>query len=78
MIYSFAFDDFSKTGRVGPVTQDERLRLIAIYAPYLVIPIFIILTMLVSNNYTYGHGAPKGAADAKSTQSKKKSHYKSH
>uniref|UniRef100_UPI00398F0481 sigma intracellular receptor 2 n=1 Tax=Pristiophorus japonicus TaxID=55135 RepID=UPI00398F0481 len=45
------FNDFSKSTYPGPNTLSERLSLLAIYAPYLLIPIMILLTMLFSKRY---------------------------
>ncbi|XP_018429188.1 PREDICTED: transmembrane protein 97 [Nanorana parkeri] len=45
------FGDFPKTNEVDSPTQQERLTLVAIYAPYLVIPLLILVTMLFSPTY---------------------------
>ncbi|KAM7139672.1 sigma intracellular receptor 2 isoform 1-T1 [Macrochelys suwanniensis] len=45
------FHDFSASKHQGPETQQERLTLVAIYAPYLLIPILILFTMLYSPQY---------------------------
>ncbi|XP_010223460.1 PREDICTED: transmembrane protein 97 [Tinamus guttatus] len=45
------FHDFSKSEHSGPQTQRERLILLSIYAPYLLIPLLILFTMLFSRQY---------------------------
>ncbi|XP_051891176.1 sigma intracellular receptor 2 [Pristis pectinata] len=45
------FNDFSKSTYPGPNTLSERLSLLAIYIPYLLIPVMILLTMLYSKRY---------------------------
>ncbi|PIO33097.1 hypothetical protein AB205_0061710 [Aquarana catesbeiana] len=45
------FGDFPKTKELESPTQQERLTLVAIYAPYLVIPLLILVTMLFSPRY---------------------------
>ncbi|XP_055513556.1 sigma intracellular receptor 2 [Leucoraja erinacea] len=45
------FNDFSKSTYPGPNTLSDRLTLTAIYIPYLIIPLLILLTMLFSNRY---------------------------
>lgn len=68
IVYSVAVDDFAKMNRVGPVTQDERLKLLAAYLPYLVIPALMILTMLFSQTYKSG----RVSAVSEKAQQKKK------
>ncbi|XP_005402827.1 PREDICTED: transmembrane protein 97 [Chinchilla lanigera] len=56
ILASFLFDDFSKTSHFkghGPHTLRERLTLISIYAPYLLIPLILLLFML--RNPYYNH-----------------------
>ncbi|CAH2219828.1 transmembrane 97 [Pelobates cultripes] len=45
------FGEFQKYNGVDPPNQKERLTLVSIYAPYLVIPLLILLTMLFSPRY---------------------------
>ncbi|XP_072285838.1 sigma intracellular receptor 2 [Pyxicephalus adspersus] len=45
------FGDFPKTAELDSPTQKERLTLVAVYAPYLVIPVLILVTMLFSPRY---------------------------
>ncbi|XP_069800821.1 sigma intracellular receptor 2 [Dendropsophus ebraccatus] len=45
------FGDVPKTSQVDSPTQEERLTLLSVYAPYLVIPLLILLTMLFSPQY---------------------------
>ena len=46
-----AFHDFSHSALPGPTTPSERLTLIAIYAPYLLVPLLLLVTMLFSSDY---------------------------
>ncbi|XP_042298434.1 sigma intracellular receptor 2 [Sceloporus undulatus] len=45
------FSDFSKSQHPGPQTHHERLTLVAIYIPYLLIPLLILVSMLLSPSY---------------------------
>nr|XP_006811131.1 PREDICTED: transmembrane protein 97-like [Saccoglossus kowalevskii] len=45
------FHDFSSGDYPGPSTLNERLFLAAIYSPYLIVPVMILLTMLYSQEY---------------------------
>ncbi|NXG81284.1 SGMR2 protein, partial [Baryphthengus martii] len=45
------FHDFSKSELSGPRTQRERLVLLSIYLPYLLIPLLILFTMLYNPYY---------------------------
>ncbi|NWI12953.1 SGMR2 protein, partial [Crypturellus soui] len=45
------FHDFSHSEHSGPRTQRERLLLLSIYAPYLLIPLLMLFTMLFSRQY---------------------------
>uniref|UniRef100_A0A8C8RTI6 Transmembrane protein 97 n=1 Tax=Pelusios castaneus TaxID=367368 RepID=A0A8C8RTI6_9SAUR len=45
------FHDFSAAKHLGPETQHERLTLLSIYMPYLLVPVLILLTMLCSSEY---------------------------
>ncbi|NXS38922.1 SGMR2 protein, partial [Balaeniceps rex] len=47
------FHDFSKSEHVGPQTQHERLILLSIYMPYLLIPLLILFTMLYNPHYNH-------------------------
>uniref|UniRef100_A0A8D0G765 Transmembrane protein 97 n=1 Tax=Sphenodon punctatus TaxID=8508 RepID=A0A8D0G765_SPHPU len=51
------FNDFSES--LGPKTQQERLTLVAVYAPYLTIPLLILFTMLYSPQYNQGEKRKK-------------------
>ncbi|CAJ0938144.1 unnamed protein product [Ranitomeya imitator] len=46
------YGDFPKTSQVDSPSQQERLTLVSIYSPYLVIPLLILLTMLFSPRYS--------------------------
>ncbi|XP_075296380.1 sigma intracellular receptor 2 [Opisthocomus hoazin] len=48
------FHDFSTSEHLGPQTQRERLVLLSVYAPYLLIPLLILFTMLSSPHYSLG------------------------
>ncbi|KAL0174449.1 hypothetical protein M9458_030417, partial [Cirrhinus mrigala] len=58
------FYNFPSAPHPGPQTLKERLTLVSIYAPYLIIPIMIVLTMLFSS--TYNSSSPKGNTSSKS------------
>ncbi|NWQ83530.1 SGMR2 protein, partial [Columbina picui] len=45
------FHDFSQSEHSGPQTQRERLTLLSIYLPYLLIPLLILYTMLRNPHY---------------------------
>ncbi|NXP80684.1 SGMR2 protein, partial [Ramphastos sulfuratus] len=47
------FHDFSKSQHLGPQTQRERLVLLSIYLPYLLIPLLILFTMLYNPYYNH-------------------------
>ncbi|NXN99784.1 SGMR2 protein, partial [Rhinopomastus cyanomelas] len=47
------FHDFSKSEHAGPQTQHERLVLLSIYLPYLLIPLLILYTMLCHPHYNH-------------------------
>ncbi|XP_075627901.1 sigma intracellular receptor 2 [Balearica regulorum gibbericeps] len=47
------FHDFSKSEHLGPQTLRERLILLSVYVPYLVIPLLILFTMLHSPHYSH-------------------------
>ncbi|TRY99764.1 hypothetical protein DNTS_020938 [Danionella cerebrum] len=49
----------------GPQTMNERLTLVSIYAPYLIIPILILLTMLFSSSYNSTSTKTNASAKAK-------------
>ena len=77
MIYSLFVDDFARMNRVGPVTQEERLRLISFFIPYVVIPALMLLTMLVSDTYkgVKTTSTSKSAEVKSKEQKKKQQHY---
>ncbi|XP_069767230.1 sigma intracellular receptor 2 [Narcine bancroftii] len=50
------FNDFSKSTHPGPKTLSGRLSLLAIYIPYLITPLMILLTMLCSKRYNSSEG----------------------
>lgn len=50
------FHEFPVTPRPGPQTQQERLLLLSIYAPYLLVPLLILFTMLLSPTYNSNSG----------------------
>ncbi|GCC24592.1 hypothetical protein chiPu_0002994 [Chiloscyllium punctatum] len=45
------FNDFSKSMYPGPKSTSERLTLSAIYIPYLLIPVLILMSMLFNKRY---------------------------
>ncbi|XP_009955777.1 PREDICTED: transmembrane protein 97 [Leptosomus discolor] len=45
------FHDFSRSEHVGPRTHRERLILLSVYVPYLLIPLLILFTMLCNPHY---------------------------
>ncbi|NXS63208.1 SGMR2 protein, partial [Brachypteracias leptosomus] len=45
------FHDFSRSELPGPRTQRERLVLVSMYVPYLLIPLLLLYTMLCSPHY---------------------------
>ena len=45
-------NDYSQSSVPAPVTFEERLNLCAVYLPYLVIPVMILLTMLFHPAYS--------------------------
>ncbi|NXY51828.1 SGMR2 protein, partial [Ceuthmochares aereus] len=47
------FHDFSKSEDLGPQTLRERLALLSIYVPYLLIPLLILYTMLCHPHYSH-------------------------
>ncbi len=58
------FNNFPLAPHPGPQTLQERLTLVSIYAPYLIIPVMILCTMLFSS--TYNSTSPKGNTSSKS------------
>ncbi|XP_073674299.1 sigma intracellular receptor 2 [Garra rufa] len=58
------FYNFPTAPHPGPQTLKERLTLVSIYAPYLIIPVMILLTMLFSS--TYNSTSQKGNTSSKS------------
>ncbi|KAG7233551.1 hypothetical protein INR49_006879 [Caranx melampygus] len=61
------FHQFPTAPHPGPQTLQERWLLVSIYAPYLLVPVLILLTMLLSSTYS---SAPRSGPT--SAQSKKK------
>uniref|UniRef100_A0A8D0FJD5 Transmembrane protein 97 n=1 Tax=Strix occidentalis caurina TaxID=311401 RepID=A0A8D0FJD5_STROC len=47
------FHDFSQSEQLGPRTQRERLTLLSVYVPYLLIPLLILVTMLYHPHYNH-------------------------
>ncbi|KAM6242540.1 sigma intracellular receptor 2 [Porphyrio hochstetteri] len=47
------FHDFSKSELLGPQTLRERLTLLSVYVPYLLIPLLILFTMLYNPYYRH-------------------------
>ncbi|NWH77852.1 SGMR2 protein, partial [Piaya cayana] len=47
------FHDFSKPEDLGPQTLRERLTLLSVYVPYLLIPLLILYTMLCHPHYSH-------------------------
>ncbi|KAM8991680.1 sigma intracellular receptor 2 [Guaruba guarouba] len=47
------FHDFSGPEQLGPQTQRERLTLLSVYMPYLLIPLLILYTMLYNPHYNH-------------------------
>ncbi|KAE8621679.1 hypothetical protein XENTR_v10004920 [Xenopus tropicalis] len=45
------FGEFPKSDVIAPLTQKDRLTLVSIYAPYLLVPVLLLLTMLFSPRY---------------------------
>ena len=43
--------DFSKSDNPGPETSEERMKLGAIYFPYLLVPVLLVITMLFDPTY---------------------------
>ncbi|KAI4886514.1 hypothetical protein NFI96_024879, partial [Prochilodus magdalenae] len=62
------FYDFPEAPHPGPRTSKERLTLVSIYAPYLVVPILMLLTMLLST--AYSSAPPSGKASSKAKKLK--------
>ncbi|XP_060114864.1 sigma intracellular receptor 2 [Heteronotia binoei] len=54
LLAHFLFHDFSDSKPAGPQTWLERLRLCAIYSPYLLIPLLLLGTMLFHPSYSSG------------------------
>lgn len=49
----------------GPQTSKERWTLVSVYAPYLFIPILLLLTMLFSSTYNSASQSAKASSKAK-------------
>ncbi|XP_075891986.1 sigma intracellular receptor 2-like [Nelusetta ayraudi] len=59
------FHEFPVTPRPGPQTQQERLLLLSIYAPYLLVPLLILFTMLLSPTYNSNSGNSSASSKKK-------------
>lgn len=57
------FYSFPSKPHAGPQTMQERWFLVSIYAPYLIIPVMLLLTMLLSS--TYNHTSTSGNTSVK-------------
>ncbi|XP_030009027.1 sigma intracellular receptor 2 [Sphaeramia orbicularis] len=57
------FYSFPSEPHLGPQTMQERWFLVSIYAPYLIIPVMLLLTMLLSS--TYNHTSTSGNTSVK-------------
>ncbi|XP_033627477.1 sigma intracellular receptor 2-like [Asterias rubens] len=65
------FQDFTNSPHPGPVTLEDKLKLTAIYMPYLAVPVLILLMMLLSKDYMPGEKVAKsGAARSKKQKSR--------
>lgn len=62
------FHQFPQVPHPGPSTMRERLTLVSVYAPYLLIPLMILLTMLFSSAYSGVQSGSKSKAKAKKTK----------
>ncbi|KAI5098890.1 transmembrane protein 97, partial [Silurus meridionalis] len=62
------FHNFPKAPLPGPQTSKERWTLVCVYAPYLLIPILMLLTMLFSS--TYNPPSPSAKASSKTKKLK--------
>ncbi|XP_054856970.1 sigma intracellular receptor 2-like [Eublepharis macularius] len=51
LLTHFLFHDFSDSKPTGPQTWNERLWLLSVYSPYLLIPLLLLLTMLFNPSY---------------------------
>lgn len=60
------FYQFPTKPHPGPQTLQERWLLVSIYAPYLVVPVLLLLTMLLSSTYN-----PTSMSGRKSAKAKK-------
>ncbi|KAF6735991.1 Transmembrane protein 97 [Oryzias melastigma] len=58
------FHQFPQTPHPGPQSPRERWLLVSIYAPYLLVPVLLLLTMLLSSTYSPS-SRPAGATKAK-------------
>ncbi|XP_059187830.1 sigma intracellular receptor 2 [Centropristis striata] len=61
------FYQFPMKPHPGPQTMQERWRLVFIYLPYLLVPVLLLLTMLLSSTYN-----PTSKSGLKPSKSKKK------
>lgn len=60
LLAHFLFHDFSDSTPAGPQTWHERLWLFAVYGPYLLIPLLLLMTMLL--HPLYGSGEKRKTA----------------
>ncbi|XP_022086308.1 transmembrane protein 97-like [Acanthaster planci] len=65
------FQDFSKSPYPAPSTLEERLKLSAIYVPYLLLPVLILLLMLFSSDYKPAANKPATNTAAPRTRKQK-------
>ncbi|XP_047449868.1 sigma intracellular receptor 2 [Mugil cephalus] len=63
------FHQFPEKPHPGPQTPRERWLLVSIYAPYLVVPVLLLLTMLLSSTY---NSAPKSTSATTAKAKKRK------
>ncbi|KAL8199279.1 UNVERIFIED_CONTAM: hypothetical protein K2H54_039158 [Gekko kuhli] len=54
LLAHFVFHDFSDSKPAGPQMWHERLWLLAVYSPYLLISLLLLMTMLVHPSYSSG------------------------
>ncbi|KAM9734327.1 sigma intracellular receptor 2 [Menidia menidia] len=59
------FHQFPAKPHAGPQTSGERWLLVSIYAPYLLVPVLLLLTMLTSSTYSSGHKSASTPAKSK-------------
>uniref|UniRef100_A0A665WRJ5 Transmembrane protein 97 n=2 Tax=Echeneis naucrates TaxID=173247 RepID=A0A665WRJ5_ECHNA len=57
--------EFPMTPHPGPQTMQERWLLVSVYAPYLLVPVLLLLTMLLSSTYNSTAGPPQAKSKKK-------------